>query len=67
MQTGHERVEKNVGLMGILIAVVISFGGLAQILPLMYQAEAVEPLPGMQPYGPLELAGRDIYVREGCY
>jgi cytochrome c oxidase cbb3-type subunit II len=67
MSKSHERVEKNIGLMGILIAVVISFGGLAQILPLMYQAEAVEPLPGMQPYGPLELAGRDIYVREGCY
>jgi cytochrome c oxidase cbb3-type subunit II len=67
METGHEKIEKNVGLMGILIAVVISFGGLAQILPLMYQAEAVEPLPGVEPYPPLELAGRDIYVREGCY
>lgn len=67
MQTGHEKVEKNVGLMGVLIAVAISFGGLAQILPLMYQAEAIEPLPGVEPYPPLALAGRDIYVREGCY
>ncbi len=67
MSKSHEKIEKNVGLMGILIAVVISFGGLAQILPLMYQAEAVEPLPGVEPYAPLELAGRDIYVREGCY
>jgi cytochrome c oxidase cbb3-type subunit II len=63
----HEKVEKNVGLMGILIAVVISFGGLAEIVPLMFQAETIEPLPGIEPYKPLELAGRDVYVREGCY
>ena len=63
----HEKLETNVGWMAILIAVVISFGGLAEIVPLMYQAEAVQPLPGVKPYGPLELAGRDIYVREGCY
>jgi cytochrome c oxidase cbb3-type subunit 2 len=67
MSKSHEKVETHVGLLGILIAVVISFGGLAQILPLMYQAEAIEPLPGIEPYPPLELAGRDIYVREGCY
>jgi cytochrome c oxidase cbb3-type subunit II len=63
----HQKVEKNVGLMGILIAVVISFGGLAEIVPLMFQAETIEPLPGVEPYPPLQLAGRDIYVREGCY
>ncbi len=63
----HEKLETNVGWMAILIAVVISFGGLAEIVPLMYQAEAVQPLPGVKPYGPLELAGRDVYVREGCY
>jgi cytochrome c oxidase cbb3-type subunit II len=63
----HEKVEKNVGLMGILIAVAISFGGLSQIVPLMFQAEAVEPLPGIKPYPALELAGRDVYIREGCY
>jgi cytochrome c oxidase cbb3-type subunit 2 len=63
----HEKIELNVGLMAVLIAVAISFGGLAEIVPLMYQAEAVEPLPGVRPYPPLELAGRDIYVREGCY
>ncbi len=63
----HEKVEKNVGLMGILIAVAISFGGLSQIIPLMFQAEAVEPLPGVKPYPALELAGRDVYIREGCY
>jgi len=63
----HEKIEKNVGLMGILIAVAISFGGLSQIVPLMFQAEAIEPLPGIKPYPPLELAGRSVYVREGCY
>ena len=63
----HERIEKNVGLMAVLIAIVVSFGGLAQIIPLMFQAEAIEPLPGVKPYPALELAGRDVYVREGCY
>src|SRR5690349_20316611 len=63
----HEKIEKNVGLMAVLIAVAVSFGGLAEIVPLMYQAEAITPLPGVKPYPALELAGRDIYVREGCY
>ena len=63
----HEKIEKNVGLMAVLIAVAISFGGLAQIVPLMFQAEAIEPLEGVEPYPALQLAGRDVYVREGCY
>ena len=63
----HEKVEKNVGLLAVLIAVAVSFGGLAEIVPLMYQAEAIQPLPGVKPYPALELAGRDVYVREGCY
>lgn len=63
----HEKIEKNVGLMGVLIAVAISFGGLAEIVPLMYSAEQVEPLPGMKPRPALEQAGFDVYVREGCY
>ena len=63
----HEKVEKNIGLMAVLIAVVVSFGGLAEIVPLMHQAEAIQPLPGVKPYPALQLAGRDIYVREGCY
>ena len=63
----HEKIEKNVGLMAILITVAVSFGGLAEIIPLMYQAEAVTPLPGVKPYPALELAGRDVYIREGCY
>jgi cytochrome c oxidase cbb3-type subunit 2 len=63
----HAKIEKNVGWMAILIAVAISFGGLAEIVPLMYQAEAIQPLPGVKPYPALQLAGRDVYVREGCY
>ena len=67
MGIAHEKVEKNVGLLAVLVAVVVSLGGLAEIVPLMFQAEAIEPLPGVEPYKPLELAGRDVYVREGCY
>ena len=63
----HEKIEKNVGLLAVLIAVAVSFGGLAEIVPLMFQAEAIKPLPGVKPYPALQLAGRDIYVREGCY
>lgn len=67
MSHSHEKIETNVGLMTVLIALVISFGGLAEIIPLMYQAEVIKPLPGVMPYPALQLAGRDVYVREGCY
>jgi len=63
----HDRIEKNVGLMAVLVAVIVAVGGLAEIVPLMFQAEVVEPLPGVTPYPALQLAGRDVYVREGCY
>jgi cytochrome c oxidase cbb3-type subunit II len=63
----HEIVEKKAWLMGTLIAIVISVGGLVEIVPLYFQASVITPAPGIKPYGPLELAGRDIYVREGCY
>ena len=63
----HEKIEKNVGLMAVLIAVAVAFGGLAEIVPLMFQAEAIKPLEGVKPYPALQLAGRDVYVREGCY
>jgi len=63
----HEKIEKNVNLMAILIVVVISVGGLVEIVPLMASASMTEPYPGVEPYAPLQLAGRDIYVREGCY
>ncbi|MEP6483154.1 MAG: cytochrome-c oxidase, cbb3-type subunit II [Rudaea sp.] len=63
----HSIIEKNIGLMAILIAIVISIGGLVEIVPLMFQAQVIEPVPGLKPYPPLQLAGRDVYVREGCY
>lgn len=63
----HEKIEKNVGLMAVLIVVAISFGGLVEILPLMSKATVVEPAEGVEPYDPLRLAGRDVYVSEGCY
>jgi len=62
----HEKVEKNIGLMGILIFIVISFGGLAEIVPLFFIDDTTKPLPGMKPHAALELEGRDIYIREGC-
>ncbi|MFC4727969.1 cytochrome-c oxidase, cbb3-type subunit II [Coralloluteibacterium thermophilus] len=63
----HEIVEKNVGLMAILIVLVISIGGLVEIVPLMFQAQTIQPTQGVRPYPPLELAGRAVYLREGCY
>ncbi|MEM7706658.1 MAG: cytochrome-c oxidase, cbb3-type subunit II [Pseudomonadota bacterium] len=63
----HEKIEKNVGLMGILIIAVISVAGLVEIVPLATQAQIIEPAEGIEPYTPIQLAGRDIYVREGCY
>jgi cytochrome c oxidase cbb3-type subunit II len=63
----HETVEKKVGVLGMLIAVVISIGGLVEIVPLYMQRSVVEPAPGVKPYPALALEGRDIYVREGCY
>jgi cytochrome c oxidase cbb3-type subunit 2 len=63
----HDNIEKNVGLMGVLIALVISFGGLAEIVPLYFQGAGTQPAPGIKPYEALRLAGRDVYIREGCY
>lgn len=62
-----EKIEKNVGLLAVLIAVAVSFGGLAELTPLFVKAHTVQPSPGVKPYGALRLAGRDVYVREGCY
>ena len=63
----HEKIEKNVGLMGVLIALFISIGGLVQIVPLYFQGAGTHPAPGVKPYPALNLAGRDVYIREGCY
>ena len=66
MATGHEKVEKNVGLMIVLVILVVSIGGLVQIVPLFFQASLTEPIAGLKPYSALRLEGRDIYIRESC-
>jgi cytochrome c oxidase cbb3-type subunit 2 len=63
----HEKVEKNIGLMGILILLVVSVAGLVEIVPLFFLKSTTEPVAGLEPYSALRLEGRDIYVREGCY
>ncbi len=63
----HEVLEKNSILLLIAILVVVSIGGLVQIVPLYYLKSTIEDVKGMRPYTPLELAGRNIYIREGCY
>ena len=63
----HETIEKNINLMIVLIVLAISIGGLVELVPLMFSADATEPDDGIEVYSPLRLAGRDVYVREGCY
>lgn len=63
----HETIEKNINLMMVLIIVAVSIGGIVEIVPLMFSSETTEPAEGIEPYSPLRLAGRDVYVREGCY
>jgi len=63
----HDIIEKNIGLMSVLIVIVISIGGLVEIVPLTVSSEMTKPAPGITPYPALQLEGRDIYVREGCY
>lgn len=62
-----EAIEKNAVLLGVLTLVMVSLGGLSEITPLFVEANAVSAPPGVKPYDPLRLAGKDIYVREGCY
>jgi len=63
----HSIIEKNLPLLMVLIVVAISFGGLVEIVPLFFQKSTTEPVAGLKPYTALQLAGRDVYVREGCY
>jgi cytochrome c oxidase cbb3-type subunit 2 len=67
MKFSHESIEKNPWLLIGLVLLVVSFGGLVEIVPLFFQKSTTEPVAGLKPYSPLRLAGRDIYVREGCY
>jgi cytochrome c oxidase cbb3-type subunit 2 len=65
--TKHEYVEKRIGLMAALIVLVVSIGGLTEIVPLFFQMEVTEPVAGLEPLDALELEGRDVYIREGCH
>ena len=64
--TLQEKIETKVGLLIVFTLVVVLWGGLAQIVPLFFQKSTTEPVAGLEPYAPLQLAGRDIYIREGC-
>jgi cytochrome c oxidase cbb3-type subunit 2 len=65
--SGHKRLETNISLMAIFIIIAISLGGLVEIVPLIFLDQVNEPSEGVVPYPALELAGRDVYVHEGCY
>jgi len=65
--TAHDKVEKNLGLLIILTILVISVGALVEIVPLFFQKSTTTPVAGLKPYTALQLEGRDIYIREGCY
>src|SRR5207249_9035583 len=67
MKLTQDFVEKNIGVMIVLIILVVSVGGLVEILPLFFQRSTTEPVTGLKPYTALQLSGRDIYQREGCY
>jgi cytochrome c oxidase cbb3-type subunit 2 len=63
----HERIETNNFLMIVLITIVLTIGGLVEIVPLFFQHSTTTPVAGLKPYSALQLAGRDVYIREGCY
>jgi cytochrome c oxidase cbb3-type subunit 2 len=63
----HKVLEKNIGLLMILSFIAVSIGGLVQIVPLFFQKSTTQPVEGLKPYTALQLEGRDIYIREGCY
>ncbi len=64
--SGHAIIEKNLGLLIGLVILAISFGGLVEIVPLFFQKSTTQPVSGLKPYTPLQLSGRDVYIREGC-
>ncbi|MEB2320106.1 MAG: cytochrome-c oxidase, cbb3-type subunit II [Pseudomonadota bacterium] len=67
MKLSHELIEKNIGLLIVLVIAVVSVGGLVEIVPLYFQKSTTEPVAGLRPYTALQQTGRDIYIREGCY
>jgi len=67
MNLSHDAIERNQALLIVLIVLVVAVGGLVEIVPLWFQRSVTEPVAGLKPYTPLQLAGRDLYIREGCY
>jgi len=65
--TGHEKIETNNFLMIVLILLAVAVGGMVEIIPLFFQRSTTQPVEGLKPYTALQLAGRDVYIREGCY
>ena len=63
----HEVIEKNAGLMIVLVAIVVSIAGFVQLVPLFFDKTTTQPIPGVKPYTALQLEGRDVYIAEGCY
>ncbi len=67
MKLSHDLIERNQALLIILVILVVAVGGLVEIVPLSFQKSVTEPVAGLKPYTPLQLTGRDVYIREGCY
>ena len=67
MSRAHKKLEKNIGWMAVWMVLVVSIAGLVELVPLVAQDQYIEPAEGIEPYPALQLAGRDIYIREGCY
>jgi len=67
MKLTHSIIEQKTGLMAVLVVLLVSVGGLVEIVPLYFQRSTTEPVSGLKPYSALRLAGRDVYLREGCY
>ena len=67
MKLTHDMIERNQALMIVLVILVVAVGGLVEIVPLSFQKSVTEPVAGLKPYTPLQLTGRDVYIREGCY
>ena len=67
MKLNQEVIEKNIGWMIVLIVLIVSVGGLIEIVPLYFQKSTTEPVDGIKPYTALQLTGRDVYLREGCF
>ena len=66
MASAQDKVETNLGLLILLVVLVVSVGGIVEVVPLFFQTSTTQPVDGLKPYTALQLAGRDIYIRESC-